>query len=258
MLHADFEASIPKARLERVAGFPRLVTDASEAMFQTQCRPLPISTSENCCLFNVAPNQGLGFTFIWQHPNWSTPDSSRCQLEMDTSSHHRDPSTSSSNTTCDSKSGSDSQYISSPNSTPPPTLADIDRWRYHIDFETFGKSLQDAANAVFPNDTNCRYTRISVLMLSWEDEDPQLPVSQEIQKLYEVFRDDYRYETEHWTIPDEYSHWKLTEKIMDFVKPGEDSKTHLRIVYYAGHARLTETRLLVWTRFVSYMFSKAF
>lgn len=165
--------------------------------------------------------------------------------------NRRDDSTSSSHFANDSRDEIDSQgYISSPNSTPPPTLADIDRWRYHIDFEEFGKSLQDAANAVFPNDTNSRYTKVSVLMLSWEDEDPQLPVSQEISKLYGIFSGDYGYETEHWSILDEHSHWKLTEKIMEFVKPDEESKTHLKIVYYAGHARLTETRLLVWTRSV--------
>ncbi|KUJ15978.1 uncharacterized protein LY89DRAFT_546616, partial [Mollisia scopiformis] len=124
---------------------------------------------------------------------------------------------------------------------------DIDRWRYHMEFENFRKRLQDAANIVFPNDTNSRYAKVSVLILSWEDEDPQLPVSQEINQLHGVFRDDYGYETEIWNIPVEHSHWKLTEKVMDFVKPDEEAKTHLKIVYYAGHAKLTETRLLVWT-----------
>ncbi|KAH7420146.1 hypothetical protein BKA64DRAFT_716496 [Cadophora sp. MPI-SDFR-AT-0126] len=143
-------------------------------------------------------------------------------------------------------------YISSANSTPPPTFSDLDRWRYHIDFQKFSSDLQAAANAVFPNDTKSRYTKVSVLMLSWENEDPNLPVSQEIDKLYDVFRDLYRYETDRWTIPDENCHYKLTEKIMDYVKPAEDSKTHLKIVYYAGHARLTETRSLVWTSVRNY------
>jgi hypothetical protein len=66
--------------------------------------------------------------------------------------------------------------------------------------------------------------------------------------LFEVFLDTYGYETERWAIPDENCHYELTGKIMDFVKPGADSKTQLKIVYYAGHARLLETRLLVWTR----------
>ncbi|KAL2071832.1 hypothetical protein VTL71DRAFT_13067 [Oculimacula yallundae] len=143
-------------------------------------------------------------------------------------------------------------YISSANSSPPPTFSDLDRWRCHIDFQKFSKDLQAAANAVFPNDTKSRYSRVSVLMLSWENEDPNLPVSQEIDKLHDIFQNLYRYETERWTIPDENCHYRLTEKIMDYVKPAEDSKTHLKIVYYAGHARLTETRLLVWTSVRNY------
>jgi hypothetical protein len=87
-------------------------------------------------------------------------------------------------------------------------------------------------------------------MLCWEDEDPQLPVSIEIQKLLEVFRDTYHYATEVWRIPDQGCHSKLNKKILDFTEIGSDSKEHLKIVYYAGHARLTKNRLLTWTRSV--------
>ncbi len=160
------------------------------------------------------------------------------------------------NTSRDSGSSDDDQddgpaqgYVSSANSTPPPpTAADSDRWHYHIDFQTFTNDLQAAANAVFPNETKSRYSKVSVLMLSWADEDPKLPVSLEMDQLYEVFRKIYHYETERWAIPDENCHYELTGKIMDFVKPDADSKAHLKIVYYAGHARLLETRQLVWTR----------
>jgi hypothetical protein len=137
---------------------------------------------------------------------------------------------------------------SSASSTPPPTFADHDRWQYHIDLEDFTKGLQAAANAVFPNNQTSRYTKVFVLMLSWADEDPNLPVSLEIDRLNEVFHDIYHYETERWNIPAENCNYKLTEKIMDFVKPTEESQAHLKIVYYAGHARLLDTRLLVWTR----------
>lgn len=62
----------------------------------------------------------------------------------------------------------------------PPTMKNIDRWTYHADLQTFAKSLQIAANAVLPNDRTSRYEKVSVLMLSWADEDPQLPVSLEV------------------------------------------------------------------------------
>lgn len=77
----------------------------------------------------------------------------------------------------------DNEDTSTPNSTPPPTFADIDRWNYHTTLKQFGSSLQAAANAVFPNDKKSRYSQVSVLMLSWADEDPCLPVSREIDEL---------------------------------------------------------------------------
>jgi hypothetical protein len=55
-------------------------------------------------------------------------------------------------------------------------MGDMDRWTYHADLQTFAKSLQITANAVLPNDRTSRYEKVSVLMLSWTDEDPQLPV----------------------------------------------------------------------------------
>jgi hypothetical protein len=93
--------------------------------------------------------------------------------------------------------------------------------------------------------------RVSVLLLSWEDEDPQLPVSQEIEKLETVFRLKYYFETAHFKIPDEDSHYRLTERVMAFVKPEKDSGTHLKILYYAGHGRLMQDRSLALTRYKS-------
>jgi hypothetical protein len=133
---------------------------------------------------------------------------------------------------------------------PPPTPREIDHWNYHVSLQQFAKDLQVAAKAVFPNETRSRYSNVSVLMLSWEEEDPQLPVSYEIDKLYGVFQNVYRFETEHWKIPNHNCHYRLTEKIMDFVSPTDDIDRHLKIVYYAGHARLMETRSLAWTRYV--------
>ena len=133
---------------------------------------------------------------------------------------------------------------------PPPTPREIDHWNYHVSLQQFAKDLQVAAKAVFPNETRSRYSNVSVLMLSWEEEDPQLPVSYEIDKLYGVFQNVYRFETEHWKIPNNNCHYRLTEKVMEFVSPTDDIDHHLKIVYYAGHARLMETRSLAWTRYV--------
>lgn len=151
----------------------------------------------------------------------------------------------------DPPSSDDHAYVSSRNSTPPPPSIDIDRWHAHVRLREFGEDLQAAAKAVFPNERRSRYTKTFVLMLCWEDEDPSLPVSIEISRLYEVFNEVYGFETEIWKIPDQSSHAKLNLKVLDFVMTGEDSKEHLKIVYYAGHGKLTRNRLLSWTRYMS-------
>jgi hypothetical protein len=130
-------------------------------------------------------------------------------------------------------------------------MDEVDRLAAHIGFREFGESLQAAANAVFPNDSQCRYKKVHALILCWEDEDPSLPVSIEIEKLFSVFEDVYHFESEVWKIPDEDCHSEVNEKILEFNKKGGKRKDHLKIVYYAGHAKLTSNRLLAWTRYVS-------
>jgi hypothetical protein len=142
------------------------------------------------------------------------------------------------------------QYTSSQTSTSASlTMKDINRWSCHTNLKRFGESLQTAAKAVFPNDKKVRYSKATVLMLSWADEDPQLPVSLEIEKSETTFRAYYHYEVEHFLIPDEDCHFEVAAKVMKFVKPEADSKAHLKIVYYAGHARLLDTRALALTRY---------
>jgi hypothetical protein len=139
-------------------------------------------------------------------------------------------------------------YTDSPNSTPPPSFREIDFQNLHISLKEFGEGLQAAARAVFPNETASRYSKVTVLMLSWDDEDPNLPVSIEISRLYNVFNKVYHFEVEMWKIPDRDSHFAVNQKIGNFVSPAEDDKEHLKIVYYAGHGRLTKNRTLAWTR----------
>lgn len=87
---------------------------------------------------------------------------------------------------------------------------------------------------------------MSALLLSWEDEDPQLPVSLEIQELKDVLSNLYGFEVNEWHIPSENSHVELNMKILTFLK--DSSSTHLKIVYYAGHGRLSNHGQAVWAR----------
>src|SRR6266536_809176 len=70
---------------------------------------------------------------------------------------------------------------------PPPTGHDLDRINYHIDLQDFVNDLQKAVNAIFPIEQESRYSKVDVILLSWEDEDPKLPVLLEIRELSEIF-----------------------------------------------------------------------
>jgi hypothetical protein len=133
-----------------------------------------------------------------------------------------------------------------PRKKRPLSFQDLDRLNDHTCLEDFGKSLQKAANAIFPANQTSKYTRVDVLLLSWEDEDPKLPVSLEIQQLAETFGNDYGYDVERWLIPAKSCHNRLQGKILQFL--GVDEVDHLKIVYYGGHGRLTNHGQLAWTR----------
>jgi hypothetical protein len=156
---------------------------------------------------------------------------------------------------CDDEESSELAYISSPNSTPPPRADEIDRWQCHTSLQQFGAQLQAAANAIFPNIQTTRYKHVYVLMLKWNDEDPKLPVSYEVSKLHDIFKIVYHFETEIWDIPDQDCHGVVNQKILDFKNLGGNSKDDLKIIYYAGHGKLTRNRTLSWTRYVLFSFN---
>jgi hypothetical protein len=131
---------------------------------------------------------------------------------------------------------------------PPPTGHELDRMHYHISLQKFGTGLQRAANAIFPGDQHSRYMKIDVILLSWEDEDPKLPVSIEIRELADIFTSLYGYDVVQWLIPSEKPHIRLQAKILQFL--GDSDPSHLKIVYYAGHGRLTSHGQPAWTRSV--------
>lgn len=130
----------------------------------------------------------------------------------------------------------------------PPTSKDLDHLQYHISLQDFGKQLQDAANAAYPNDQQSRYSNVYVLLLCWEDEDPKLPVSIEVEELHSLFEISYDFDVEIWKIPSHSSHNELNRKVLDFVSLGGDSKTDLKIVYYGGHGKLVYNRQASWMR----------
>jgi len=100
------------------------------------------------------------------------------------------------------------------------------------------------------NDTASPYHKVYVLLIAWKPQDPKLPVAFELCRLQSVFKDIYYYEVEEFEIPDDDSHAERSEKIDAFVKLNKNSRDDLKIVYYAGHGRLSATKELIWYPYV--------
>lgn len=92
-----------------------------------------------------------------------------------------------------------------------------------------------------------RYKEIHALLLSWEDDN--LGVVNEIDELYDVFRQIYHFEVERWSIPSKRSHNTLAAKLLGFLADYE-SKDNLLIVYYGGHGSMNDDRQCVWSWYV--------
>jgi hypothetical protein len=161
-----------------------------------------------------------------------------------------DQSTDGSNTTPNGSSFSSRSPQTSAASSVPPRADEWDRTLRHIGLKDFGEALENAARAVFPNDKGSNYSQVYVLLISWQTEDPKLPVEREIKALREVLKDIYHYDIEEYRIPNTASHAAVSEKINDFVKVNDDSSNDLKIVYYAGHSLLSRNKELVWSAYV--------
>ncbi|KAE8443356.1 hypothetical protein EG329_001914 [Mollisiaceae sp. DMI_Dod_QoI] len=103
----------------------------------------------------------------------------------------------------------------------------------HIpDAETFASDLQDAVNALWPTRHQNRYTQVTALLVSWQDDN--LGVEKEIQGLRRVFEDFYHFDVEEYHIPSDKPGSKTQARIMELL--AHDSFDSLFIIYYAGHA----------------------
>ncbi|KAH8776221.1 hypothetical protein BGZ57DRAFT_953345 [Hyaloscypha finlandica] len=103
----------------------------------------------------------------------------------------------------------------------------------HTSIKRLGEDLQSAVQAAWPKQDTSRYTKVSVLLLSWVTDD--LGVASEVQRLQHVFEDMYKFQVETYQIPDEKPDRALKGRILEFLK--NDLDDSLLVIYYAGHAR---------------------
>ncbi|KAE8442495.1 hypothetical protein EG329_003276 [Mollisiaceae sp. DMI_Dod_QoI] len=104
-----------------------------------------------------------------------------------------------------SSSSSDPSPHSSVSSIVPPREEEWDRTLRHIGLEDFGKALEGAARTIYPNNKS-RYSKLHVLLIWWQTEDPNLPVELEIIRLRDVLENVYHFDIEAFQIPDSDPH----------------------------------------------------
>jgi hypothetical protein len=80
-------------------------------------------------------------------------------------------------------------------------------------------------------------------LLHWQTDD--LWVLPELADLEKCLRESYNYDTEVYSIPSDNAQLALTVKVADLITK-HDSEDTLFIVYYAGHARIDESRQSTW------------
>jgi len=78
---------------------------------------------------------------------------------------------------------------------------------------------------------------VHILILSWAKDN--LGMSNELDALENIFKNQYGYETEKWQIPSMSSQADLAIKTTAFVKEHQDPDS-LLVIYYVGHRTIGE------------------
>lgn len=122
---------------------------------------------------------------------------------------------------------------------------DVRQWQKHINMAEFTKSLDTSIQGIFPNNGRSRYKKVFVLLAYWDGQEGPGGIQEYISDLYDVFVEQYHFTVELYKILPIRSHAMLSRKINDFVFLNDDSKDDLKIFYYGGRSRFTDSNDLL-------------
>ncbi|KAI1105371.1 hypothetical protein F4804DRAFT_304666 [Jackrogersella minutella] len=110
------------------------------------------------------------------------------------------------------------------------------------EFESFARHLQDAAMLIYRQTQKSPYTKTSVLILGWEEDND---IEQDLVALDQVLRERYNYRTERFNIPTVANpSIKLGVRMASFLENA--APDHLLIIYYAGYGYIGADDQLYW------------
>ncbi|KAI0479905.1 hypothetical protein F4859DRAFT_452580 [Xylaria cf. heliscus] len=111
------------------------------------------------------------------------------------------------------------------------------------EFESFARHLQDAAMLIYRQSQRSPYSKVSVLLLRWEDD---TAAELDLVALEQVLRERYSYRTDRWVIPTIASpSMKLGVRMASFLESA--GPEHLLIIHYAGHSYVGADKQLYWS-----------
>lgn len=110
------------------------------------------------------------------------------------------------------------------------------------EFESFARHLQDAAMLIYRQTQKSPYTKTSVLILRWEEDNA---VEHDLAALEQVLRQRYNYRIDTYNIPTvDNPSVKLGVRISSFLENA--APDHLLIIYYAGYGYVGVDNQLYW------------
>jgi len=97
--------------------------------------------------------------------------------------------------------------------------------------------LQHRLDGAFPS-SRCPYDKVAALILYWLDDDFNPSCAKEAEKVVELFKKDFQYETQVFPIPSLNAQSALEQTVSTFKyhnEPKSYLESNLLIVYYSGH-----------------------
>ncbi|KAH6680240.1 hypothetical protein B0J14DRAFT_260686 [Halenospora varia] len=115
----------------------------------------------------------------------------------------------------------------------------------------FELALDDAVRNTQPRRIHSRYSKVNVLMLTWEGEESEAEIEtlHEVQNLKSVFEEHYNYSVSTWKVPHELSVLALNARLTKLCYE-QDAADNSFIIYYAGH-RVQEGKKARWSTWSS-------
>jgi hypothetical protein len=107
-----------------------------------------------------------------------------------------------------------------------------------VNLAAWPKPLQRSIENAWPTRRISKYTRVRVLLVSWDSDD--LNVDDEVEELRTVFEDCFNFKTSKFSIPDDNPQRTLSQRVIEFI--GSDSPETLLLFYYAGHGSIKQRR----------------